>query len=469
MLKYLIALGVSAVISTPGAAQRPTLSASTRSFLAVDTPLVALTHVTLIDGTGAPARNDQTILLRDGRIQSVGASGAVTIPAAAKVLDLTGQTVIPGLVGLHEHTYLGGITHTAPMLHSAMLYLAAGVTTAMTAGSFLPYNELNIKRQVDAGELPGPRFYIGGPYLTGRRNEPGPFRVIESPEDAARVVNYWADEGATWFKILSGPSAVVRAVVSAAHARGLKVNAHLCAVTFTEGARLGMDLLQHGFITNSEYVPGKQPDVCPPTNQKAQADVDPTSPEVRESIRRIIAAGASVVSTLAVYESFSLTRSRLDTAEMAMLAPDVRREVEETHAALAQSSFIVPDRLLTKMMQWEREFVADGGLLGAGCDPWGTGFMPGYGDLRNYELLIEAGFSPPAVVQIMTLNGARILGQQARIGSVEAGKSADLVVIRGNLVADPHAIRNVSIVFRDGYGFDSAKLRNEVRGKLGAH
>jgi imidazolonepropionase-like amidohydrolase len=282
-------------------------------------------------------------------------------------------------------------------------------------------------------------------------------------------VNYWADEGATWFKILSGPTAVVRAVVSAAHARGLKVSAHLCAVTFTEGARLGIDVLQHGFITNSEYVPSKQPDVCPPTNQKAQADVDPTSPEVRESIRRIVAAGASVVSTLAVYESFSLTRARLDTAEMAMLAPAVRREVEETHAGLAQSSFIVPDRLLTKMMQWERLFVAEGGLLGAGCDPWGTGFMPGYGDLRNYELLIEAGFSPPAVVQIMTLNGARILGQQARVGSIEAGKSADLVVIRGNLAAAPHAIRNVSIVFRDGYGFDSAKLRNEVRGKLGAH
>jgi imidazolonepropionase-like amidohydrolase len=469
MRKYLIAVGVSAVISVPGAAQRPTLSASARNFLAVDTPFVALTHVTLIDGTGAPARNDQTILLRDGRIQSVGAFGAVAVPATAKVLDLAGHTIIPGLVGLHEHTYFGGINHPAPMLQSALLYLAAGVTTAMTAGSMLPYSELNIKRLVDAGDLPGPRFYIGGPYLTGRRNEPGPFRVIESPEDAARVVNYWADEGATWFKILSGPSAVVRAVVSAAHARGLKVNAHLCAVTFTEGAQLGIDLLQHGFITNSEYVPGKQPDVCPPTNQKAQADVDPTSPEVRESIRRIVAAGASVVSTLAVYESFSVTRSRIDTAEMAMLTPTIRREVEENHATLAQSSFIVPDRLLTKMMQWERLFVAEGGLLGAGCDPWGTGFMPGYGDLRNYELLIEAGFSPPVVVQIMTLNGARILGAQARIGSIEAGKAADLVVIRGNLAADPHAIHNVRIVFRDGYGFDSAKLRSEVRGKLGAH
>ena len=186
------------------------------------------------------------------------ASGAVAIPAAAKVIDLTGHTVIPGLVGLHEHTYLGGISHPAPMMHSALLYLAAGVTTAMTAGSMLPYNELNMKRLVDAGELPGPRLHIAGPYLTGPRAEPGAFRIIESPEDARRVVNYWADEGADWFKILSGPAAVVRAVVTAAHARGLKVTAHLCAVTFSDGARLGIDALQHGFITNSEYVPGQE-------------------------------------------------------------------------------------------------------------------------------------------------------------------------------------------------------------------
>ena len=467
--RYLIALGFFVVVSMPAMAQRPPLTAAARAFLAVDTPFVALSHVTVIDGTGAPARSDQTILLRDGRIERVGASNAVPIPSSAKVLELSGYTVIPGLVGLHEHTYLGGIDHTAPMLHSAMLYLAAGVTTAMTAGSMLPYNELNMKRLIDSGALPGPRLHIGGPYLTGPRNEPGPFRIIESSEDASRVVNYWADEGADWFKILSGPSAVVRAVVAAAHARGLKVSAHLCAVTFTEGARLGIDVLQHGFITNSEYVPGKQPDVCPPTNQTAQADVDPNSPEVRESIRRIVAAGAAVVSTLGVYESFSLTRARLDTAELAMLSPPVRREVEETHLNLAQSSFTVPDRLLTKMMQWERMFVAAGGLLGAGCDPWGTGFMPGYGDLRNYELLIEAGFSAPQVVQIMTLNGARILGDERRIGSVEPGKAADLVVVRGNLAADPAVIRNTAIVFRNGYGFDPARLRSEVRGKLGAH
>lgn len=224
----------------------------------------------MIDGTGTPARDDQTMILRDGLIETVGPSARIAVPPSARVLDLKGHTVIPGFVALHEHTYLGGISYPVPMMHSALLYLASGVTTAMTAGSMLPYNELNIKRMIDAGELPGPRLHIAGPYLTGPRDSPGPFRIITSAEEAIRVVNYWADEGATWFKILSGPGAVVRAVVSAAHARGLKVTAHLCAVTFTEGAQMGVDALQHGFITNSEYVPGKQPDVCPRENQRAR-------------------------------------------------------------------------------------------------------------------------------------------------------------------------------------------------------
>ena len=469
MRQYLIAAALLGLLPRPLDAQRPNLSTWTRSFLSVDTPVVALTHVSVIDGTGAAARDDQTIVIRDGRIEAVGASARVPIPAAAKILDLRGHTVIPGLVGLHEHTYLGGISYPAPMTHSALLYLASGVTTAMTAGSQLPYLALNVKRLVDAGALPGPRMLITGPYLTGPRERPGAFRIIESPEEAKRVVNYWADEGATWFKILSGPTSVVRAVVEAAHSRGLKVTAHLCAVTFTEGARLGVDALQHGFITNSEYVPGKQPDVCPSTNQKAQADVDPANPEVRESIRRIVAAGAAVVSTLGTYEAFVVGRARLDTAEIAMLAPGIRREVEEVHATLANAPFNVSERLLLRMMQWERLFVAAGGLLGAGSDPWGTGFMPGSGNLRNYELLLEAGFTPPMAVQIMTLNGARILGEQNRIGSIEPGKNADLVVLRGNLAVNASAIRNVTLVFRGGYGFDPVKLRNEVRGKLGTN
>jgi imidazolonepropionase-like amidohydrolase len=331
------------------------------------------------------------------------------------------------------------------------------------------YQELNLQRAVDAGTVPGPRFLIAGPYITaGRPTAASGERLVTNVDETRRVIAYWATEGATWFKFLGGETrAELAAGITEAHSRGLKVTGHLCSVTFTEAAASGIDLLQHGFITNSDYVPNKQPDVCPPDNMRAQADVDVNSAAVQASIREIVAHKSAVASTLGVYETFIPERFHLDSAAMAMLAPAARREVEANFAGLATSGFTVPVRLLEKMMQWERAFVRAGGLLGAGCDPWGTGYLPGFGDLRNYELLIEAGFSPAETVQIMTLNGARILGKDQQVGSVAVGKVADLVVIRGDPVRTPHDIYNVVTVFKGGVGFDSVKLRNAAKGLVG--
>ena len=456
--------------ATLTAQQRPPLPPGVAPYVSVNAPLVALTHVRVVDGTGAPARDDQTIVIRGERIDAVGPTSSTRVPAGAQVLDLTGHTVIPGLVGLHEHTWFGGVRVSTPMGASASsLYLAMGVTTAMTAGSEFPYHELNLKRAVDAGSVPGPRFEIAGPYLNG-----GPPRasagqsIVRSPAEARRTIAYWASEGATWFKFLGAETrADLAAGIAEAHARGLKVTGHLCSVTFTEAAALGIDLLQHGFITNSEYVANKAPDVCPPENMRAQANVDVSSAAVQASIRAIVSRGAAVASTLGVYETFIPERARLDSSAMAMLAPATRTEVQANHAGLAQSGFTIPVPLLKKMMEWERAFVRAGGLLGAGCDPWGTGFLPGFGDLRNYELLLEAGFKPEEAVQIMTFNGARILGKERQLGSIAPGKLADVVVIRGNPLGTPRDIYDVVTVFKGGLGYDSARLREAVKGRIG--
>jgi imidazolonepropionase-like amidohydrolase len=455
-------------LASGGAQEGPDPGPGLRPFVSVHAPVVALTHVRLIDGTGAPALEDQTIVLSGARIQAVGPQGEIRIPPGAEVLDLQGHTVIPGLVSLHEHTWFGGIRNWTPMPAAGPLYLALGVTTAMTAGTQFPYDELNLKRMIDQGLTPGPRLHIAGPYLNGGDPRNSANRILSSPEEAERVVDYWAAEGATWVKFMgAGTRELLGAVVRAAHARGLRVAGHLCSITFTEAAGLGIDALQHGFITNSDYVPGKQSDVCPPDNMRVQADVDVGSAEVQRSIREIVDRGAAVVSTLGVYETFSPERSRLDPRAMEMLAPETRREVEANHAAMAESRFVVPERLLGKMMEWERAFVAAGGLLGAGSDPWGTGLIPGFGNLRNYELLVEAGFASEEAIRILTLNGARILGEEARFGSVTVGKIADLVVIRGNPVAIPSEIYEVVTVFKDGVGFDSARLRRAARGRIG--
>jgi hypothetical protein len=450
------------------AQQRPAITSAVRPFVAVDAPVVALTHVRVVDGTGAPARDDQTVVVSGARIQAVGPSASTPVPDGARVLDLSGHTVIPGLVSLHEHTYFGGLKKTVPMNASAYLYLAFGVTTAMTAGSMIPDPEVELKRGIDAGEIPGPRLHIAGPYIIAGTYTEGPFRGVNSAESARRFVDEWAGKGATWFKVYNGPRNVLGWVIDAAHARGLRVTGHLCAVTLADAAEMGIDALQHGFITDSEHVPGKEPDVCPMTNQTAQADVDVNSPAVAESIRRIVAARAPVVSTLGVFETFIPGRP-LDPRALEMLAPETRREVEANHAALDTATFVLPTRLLDKMMRWERMFVEAGGLLGAGSDPWGTGYLPGYGNLRNYELLVQAGFTPEQSIQVLTLNGARILGEADRIGSIEAGKAADLVVIRGDPIAMPAQVYEVTTVFRDGIGFDSARLRDFARGKVGIY
>jgi imidazolonepropionase-like amidohydrolase len=337
----------------------------------------------------------------------------------------------------------------------------------MTAGSQLPYHELHLKHDVDEGRTPGPRFFITGPYLDGEDSRGSMNRKVTSAEEARRVIAYWAGEGASWIKVQGRISrGLLRRTIEEAHARGLRVTGHLCSVTFSEAAALGIDALQHGFITNSDYVPGKRPDVCPPENMRVQADVDVAGADVRESIRTIVKHGAAVVSTLGVYETF-IAGHVIDSRALEMLDPETRREVQAANAQLAKSEFAVPPRLLDKMMQWERAFVAAGGLLGAGSDPWGTGFLPGFGNVRNIELLVRAGFRPEEAIQIATLNGARILGEDSLLGSVVPGKVADLVVIKGDPVRTPGDLYNVVTVFKDGVGYDSARLQAAARGKVG--
>jgi imidazolonepropionase-like amidohydrolase len=123
---------------------------------------------------------------------------------------------------------------------------------------------------------------------------------------------------------------------------------------------------------------------------------------------------------------------------------------------------------LKSAMAFEKAFVEAGGLLAAGVDPTGIGgALAGYGDQRNYELLIEAGFTPQQVVQIMSANGAKVLGVQQKLGTVEKGKLADLVVLKGDLSSDPTVIRNPTVVFKDGIGYDPAKLIESIQGRVG--
>ncbi|HEY3112778.1 MAG TPA: amidohydrolase family protein [Gemmatimonadaceae bacterium] len=463
-------LCLSAVASAQSAA---TLTPQVRNFVAVADTVVALTNVTVIDGTGSAPRTGQTIVIRGNRIADVGPATSVRVPTGARVMQLSGSTVIPGLVGMHDHlfyTAAGGravqMSFTGPRL-----YLASGVTTIRTTGGRSPYAEINTKEAIDAGRVPGPRVHLTAPYITGGTGgSAGSMAEINSPEAARRFVAYWAEEGVEWIKAYTDiRSTELKAAIDEAHKRGLKVTGHLCSVSFREAVDLGIDNLEHGMLTDTDFDPQKKPDVCPPNSLMRVGVASTTSDTAKSVIQKMVAKGVGMTSTLAVFEPFFQNRPTKDERTLEAMSPEVRTAYLNVRTNIDTASspmFTAP--MLRSAMAFEKAFVDAGGRLAAGVDPTGIGgALAGFGDQRNYELLIEAGFTPVQTIQIMSANGAKILGVYDKVGSIERGKLADLVVLDGNLVADPSVIRKVTTVFKDGVGYDSAKLIAAVKGRVG--
>jgi len=461
------AIAISAVLS---AQQRPALSNAVRAYVSVDAPVIALTHARVIDGTGAAPREDQTLILTNGTITSIGNAAATTVPAGAQAIDLTGKSVIPGLVMVHEHLFYpnGPGVYGQVGESFSRLYLSGGVTTMRTGGNVNGFMDLNMMRLVESGQKPGPAIDATAPYLNG----PNTFiqmRTLKGPEDARRQVQYWTDEGATslktYMQITRGELA---AAINEAHRRGIKVTGHLCSVTFAEAANLGIDNLEHGFFPATDFVTDKKPDECPgqAAGQKTIAAVDENGAPFRNLVKLLIEKKVALTSTLTVFETF--TPGRPKPPGLDVLTPQLREQFEQTYARTAQNKESLYTTLFPKGMALERAFAKAGGLLIAGTDPTGGGgVIPGFSNQRQVELLVEEGFTPLEAISIATLNGAKYLGRDKTVGSLLAGKQADLIVINGNPAANIADIRKVETVFKQGVGYDPAKLIDSVKGKAG--
>lgn len=468
-------LALAALTLAPSlAAQRPTLSPNARRYVSVDTGTVAITSVLLVDGTGRPARPNQTVVFSNGRITAVGPSATTKAPAGALVIDGAGHTLIPGIVGLHDHLFYtasGGRSVTMSFT-GPRLYLASGVTTIRTTGSHAPYADVNLKRSIDAGRNAGPRIHVTAPYLTGAGGG-GSMAVATTPEEARRFVAYWAEEGAEWIKFYTTISREsMRAAIQEAKRKGIRTTGHLCSVTFQEAAELGIDDLAHGAFTASDFLANKQVDECPADAFAAQDTlVRAGGPVADQIIRTLIARKISVTSTLPVIEALYPGRPVTDERSLSLMDPAVKTAYLADRAFIDTSS-TWPLRVegLKQQMGWELAFYRAGGLLGNGVDPTGNGgALPGFGDQRGYELLREAGFTTEEAVQVSTLNGAKILRHETDFGSVEQGKLADLVLLQGDLTTDAAVIRNVVTVFKDGVGYDPGKLLADVKGRVGVN
>jgi len=452
-------------------AQRTTLSASVRSYVTVDSPIVALTHARVIDGTGAAPREDQTLIIRDGRIAALGNSRSVAVPAGAQVIDLSGKSVIPGLVMVHEHLFYP----TGPGVYANLaesftrLYLAGGVTSMRTGGNLNGFGDIGIKRDIDAGRKPGPWIDATAPYLEGPGLGLDQVHELTGPDDARRMVNFWADVGATSFKAyMHITRAELGAAIEEAHKRGLKLTAHLCSVTYREAAALGIDNLEHGFFVSTDFVTDKKPDQCPGqgAGQTAFGAVDPNGDAVRSLIADLVGHHVALTSTLTVFETY--VPGRPLPPGLDVLDPQLRAQFEQRHAAIDTNTKSTMGPVFAKARAMEVAFARAGGLLLSGTDPTGGGgIIPGYSNQRELELLVESGFTPLEAIRIGTLNGATFLGRADRAGSIAVGKDADLVVIAGDPETRISDVRNVQIVFKQGIGYDPAKLIESVRGKVG--
>jgi imidazolonepropionase-like amidohydrolase len=475
-------LPTAAVLLSSAALAPAQVAAALKPYVAEDSPVIVLLHARVVDGTGATAAEDQRIDIEAGKIRRVqSAKLRNALPRNAKVIDLSGKTVIPGLVGMHEHLfYTGpergkdGLPFWVEMIDSGpRLYLASGVTTARTAGSMEPYTDLALKKIIDSGEKPGPKLRITGPYIGDLMGIAPQLHTLSGPDDAGRTVDYWAAEGVTSFKAYMGiKPEELKVAIEHAHAKGLKITGHLCAVGFREAAALGIDNLEHGIVVDTEFLPTKKPGICPAkeADEDFAKNVDIESAPVQAMIRDLVAHHVAVTSTLAVFEVSVPNRPSLKKMQRTKDALSlegwstylrVRSAIAEENSPLSAASF-------KKEMQFERDFVKAGGLLMAGCDPTSYGgVLPGYGDQRGLELLVEAGFTPIEAIHIATQNGATYLGESDQIGSIAAGKAADLVVIAGDPTKNIDDVENVQLVFKDGIGFDPAKLTQSVQGLVG--
>jgi hypothetical protein len=470
------------VFAAAAAAQVPAGSPLTQ-FITVNAPAFVLNHVRVIDGTGAPAQEDQAIVVANGKIQFVGPAASATVPEGAQRIELAGYTVIPGIVGMHNHLYYtdsaavqiagGGleppglfvadIPYTGPRL-----YLAAGVTTMRTTGSLEPYTDLKVKNCIDAGLMPGPDIDATAPYLEGAPTIFAQMHELTGPDDARRMVDYWADEGMTSFKAyMNITREELGTAIREAHARHLKLTGHLCSVTWPEAIDLGIDDFEHGPVfTDTEFFAGKKPDVCPAGAGASWTSRAIDSAAVQALIHNLVEHHVAVTSTLPVFESSAPGRPKLEQRTLDAMSAEAAQSYLTMRARVPLDSPM--PALLHKEMDFEVAFVKAGGLLLAGPDPTGNGgVLPGFGDQREIELLVEAGFTPEQAIHIATQNGAIFLGRQDRIGTLAAGKQADMVLIKGDPSKKIDDIENVETVFRNGVGYDSKKLIDSVRGQVG--
>jgi imidazolonepropionase-like amidohydrolase len=413
---------------------------------------VAIEHVRLFDSEQAATREDQTVVIQDGRIVSVGPAASATVPSDAERIDGQGKTLLPGLFDMHAHLQaLDGI-----------LNIASGVTSARDMGNDI--DELrHLQNQWDSGTAIGPHVWKAG-FIDGH----GPFQAptglyADTEAEAVDDVNRYADLGYVQIKLYSSLNPdFVPAIAKAAHQRGLRLSGHIPnGITASKFVEDGADEIQHINFIFLNFFADKVKDTRTPERFTAVGDyaanLDLQSREVNDFIALLLQHHTTVDVTLATFEG-------MFTGRPGKVAPDFAPVLDRLPAQVQRAAYsgglpvtaekdqLYKDSYRAMLAMTKRMYDAGIPILA------GTDSTAGLMLHRELELEVEAGIPPAKALQIATFNAARLLKQDKDLGSIAVGKKSDFVLVEGNPAARISDIRRCRVVMKDGVLYNSADV-----------
>ena len=438
--------------------------------------LLVLSGVTLIDGTGAPPVEDAVVVIQGERIYRVGRIGDFRYPDDATVEDLSNRYAIPGLMDLHAHA------------REAMMetFLAFGITTIRAPGARLEEWEqgapilfgVELRDRLASGALKGPRMFSAGPLIDVPQGLFDGEGQVGTEAEVREELRRQAATGVDYVKLYMGiPDSMLDAAVRAAHERDIKVLGHLKRTSWSAAAERGIDGLVHSCSEGPtwELIPAEQARF--PWNEwgtslrtwaSAADRLDLSGPEMQRLVEALLRNEVEVNPTLATMEALYWAD---DSEHLEQQAPGfVPPSFTERWSANWQNNRNFMAQWGLNPSEWsqlKQSFVAcqqmvrhlhdRGVLLTAGSDV-GSWMTPGVSLHRDLELLGEAGISPMDVLRIGTSNGAKALGISEEVGTLEAGRLADIVILRDDPLADIRNTLSIELVIHRGMVLNPAEL-----------
>ena len=421
----------------------------------------------LFDSVSDKRRPNAGIVISGGKITAVDADVEQQVLRTANVIDLAdNDTVLPGMIDLHAHYNLDLVDkgRVEEVVYNGIVFLANGVTSTWSAGEYYPERVQAQRDRIAAGESIGPRLFMSGPYFGAFRCEYNiglasdecigwPNDITE--DEIRHEVDYWAEQGVISIKIKQATPGEMKILIEQAHKHGITTSAHLANydwkydVELRDAILMGLDRVEHQLTLGSG---------------------GPESAEMPQMIDLMLAHNVFYDANLQMYGGINERRTHAEemlwTNEARFFTPYAQALLEKRGDPPPESD---NEEFTQRVLELKSLFDAGGGhLLVVGTDePVYTSLLPGFAYHRELLAMTYAGIPPAAVLRAATINGARALGVDKQLGSVETSKLADLVVVRGNPLDDIKVARDIKLVVKEGAVYDPVKLLQSAEGKIG--